>query len=161
MPDNTTTPQPTLTVRRLREALDRWAIEQPNVIRFDNDEDAPGWEAQIWSPRCDIQSPDRSGYHWEFIASQLQNGGAITFDVKDWMLLLALAIQHQYIPWLQLAATTQCTGAKAARMVLAGMNEDSEETPLMSLNQILAIGRTQIDVAARVEEKNLGEDPKS
>lgn len=161
MPDNTTTTQPTLTVRRLREALDQWAIEQPDVIRFDNDEDAPGWEAQIWSPRCDIQAGDKSGYHWEFVASQLQNGGAITFDVKDWMLLLALAIQHQYCPWLRLVAGLDCSGAKAARMALAGMNEDSEEIPLMSLNQILAIGRTQIDVAARVEKKNLGEGSKS
>lgn len=121
------TPQ-TLTPRRLREALDRWATEQPDVIRFDNDEDAPGWEAQIWSPRCDIQSTDRSGFHWEFIASQLQNGGAITFDVKDWMLLLSLAIQHQYRPWLSLVADLDCSGGKAARMVLAGMNDSGEET---------------------------------
>ncbi|NEZ61524.1 hypothetical protein D0962_01825 [Leptolyngbyaceae cyanobacterium CCMR0082] len=158
---NTTTQHTTLTPRRLREALDRWTKEQPNVIRFDNDDEAPGWEAQIWSPRCDIQSTDRSGYHWEFVASHLENGGAITFDVKDWMILLALAIQHQYRPWLRLVAGLDAVGAKAARMVLAAMNEDSKETPPMSLNQILAIGRTQIDVAARVEEKNLGEGSKS
>lgn len=149
MPDNTITPNPNpLTPAQLREALDRWAEEQPGVIRFDHEDGLqPGWEAQIWSPRCDIQSTDRSGYHWEFIASQLENGGAITFDVKDWMLLLSLAIQHQYAPWLRLVAELDCTGAKAARMVLEAMNE-SISGPGKDLTQIM--GQVQRDLAGRV-----------
>ena len=62
-----------ITPKTLREVLDLWCKVQPEVIRFvDSSEFEPGWEARVWSPKCDMSEV---GFHWESVAVL---GGLIT-----------------------------------------------------------------------------------
>ena len=135
MSNNTITNTPnTLTPRLLREALDAWTVEQPAVIRKVADPNFdPGWEACVWSPVFDMQIGKKvATHHWECVGICLENGGAILFEAKDWAVLLWLAIEHQYRPWLQLVTDLDCTGAQAARMVLAGIEKKNSGTGVKS-----------------------------
>ena len=129
-PDTTITANPkTLTPAQLREALDAWAEDQPGVNRKDTDLNfEPGWEASIWSPVCDMQVGKKGATaHWEIVGILLENKGAITFEAKDWAVLLWLAIEHEYLPWLSLVANLLCPGTKTAGIALAALREPTEQ----------------------------------
>ena len=131
----------TLTPKQLRTALDAWCEAQPKVIRFvDDPMFDPGWEARIWSPKCDVLSSEQgAGFHWDVVATVLENGGAITFDVKDFGLLGWLAIENAYTPWLELAASLPYTGSKAAQLALQAIRLNVAQIAPKTMGNIMEI----------------------
>lgn len=127
MPDNTiTNPTNTLTPAQLREALDQWCEDQPGVI--------------LWHPKLDCWYANNCFYQEgnSPLTPVVGKNGRL-FKKESFYVLLALAIEHHYIPWLRLAASLPYTGAKAARVALKPK----------SLGSVL--GQVQQDLGSRVD----------
>lgn len=127
MLNNTTTAIPNiLTSGQLREALDRWCEEQPGVItKKISGVGGFAWRANIFIPD---QGKDNVAQN---ISSLIATGGD---KIKTFLIngaidrLTFLAIEHQYTPWLQLAANLPYTGANASRLALRAFDNGLAET---------------------------------
>ncbi|NEZ64815.1 hypothetical protein D0962_18825 [Leptolyngbyaceae cyanobacterium CCMR0082] len=154
MPSNNTitTPSNPLTPSQLREALDLWCEEQPNTMWFDG----------IGMRWC-INARLSNGIAVVKVAMPTSNdpldSGSVfclpaenpvlidTFREYLLFLLTLVAIENNYAPWLELVANIQYTGAKAARMVLAGMNK-----PVSGGKDLAqSMEQEQQDLAGRIE----------
>ncbi|EKU99669.1 hypothetical protein Lepto7375DRAFT_1734 [Leptolyngbya sp. PCC 7375] len=139
-----TTTQPTLTPARLREALERWANEQPDVILYR----ASPLNTYAVSMKYIGTSVDESISHHLYVAEFIDET-LVLFSCDSIMVLTLTAIEHQYRPWLRLVAGLDCSGAKAARMALGAMAEAEALTE--------TVGRAARELAGRVKIEGVGE----
>ena len=116
-PDNTITPETkTLTPEQLREVLDAWCVAQPGVLTNINH----SYGAGLHFPQKNFDKSSPQVLHVFDHEVGLAEPSAFT-------VLSCLAIQHHYIPWLQLAATLPYTGAVAARVALGAFRKPTEQ----------------------------------
>ena len=151
MSDNTITESTgTFTPERLREALDLWCKDQPKVLRLMPAAEGTyrGYEAFI----CD----EGSDPNWFCIADETLDQPETkdqleTKHYETFLALTALAIEHQYTPWLELAASLPYTGQKAAQLALRVLQSpsmgESTDVPEVSLKTMAStLGQvSQID----------------
>lgn len=151
MEDNTITPTPTtLTPETLRQALDQWCEEQPKVVRMNQDLE---WFVistfpASYSPE-NHRPAETAGADKPILVYEGVGDGVMAHNEYSFQLLILLAIEHQYTPWLQLAAGLPYTGAKAAAMALKALE------PTKPLSTVL--GQVQQDLGTRVEIVGGGE----
>ena len=128
MSDNTTTSSPsTLTPELLRQALHRWCEEQSGVLRLleEHPYSDPGY--QFFGTFPDYKNEKRWWFFAEFNETEAPHLPVVELrNAETFLALTALAIEHQYIPWLKLAATLPYTGAEAARLALGVLREPTK-----------------------------------